>query len=63
MIILLVVECTALETNCHARYVAIAEDFEFPIAALDDRIVKSDGPKCESCCRKLDKELLDSRPS
>jgi predicted nucleic acid-binding protein len=34
-------------TSYDAWYVAIAEAFEFPLATLDDRLAKSNGPKCE----------------
>jgi len=34
-------------TSYDAWYVAIAEALEFPLATLDDRLAKSNGPKCE----------------
>jgi predicted nucleic acid-binding protein len=34
-------------TSYDAWYVAIAEALRFPLATLDERLVKSNGPKCE----------------
>ena len=34
-------------TSYDAWYVAVAESLGFPLATLDKRLVKSDGPKCE----------------
>lgn len=34
-------------TSYDAWYVAVAEALGFPLATLDERLVKSDGPKCE----------------
>ena len=34
-------------TSYDAWYVAIAEAFEFPLATMDERLAKSNGPKCE----------------
>jgi predicted nucleic acid-binding protein len=34
-------------TSYDAWYVALAEELEFPLATLDDRLRKSHGPKCE----------------
>ena len=34
-------------TSYDAWYVAIAEALGFPLATLDDRLIKSNGPKCK----------------
>jgi predicted nucleic acid-binding protein len=34
-------------TSYDAWYVAMAEAFDFPLATLDGRLAKSNGPKCE----------------
>ena len=34
-------------TSYDAWYVAVAEALGFPLATLDERLAKSDGPKCE----------------
>ena len=34
-------------TSYDAWYVAIAEALRFPLATLDERLAKSNGPKCE----------------
>ena len=34
-------------TSYDAWYVAIAEALEFPLATLDKRLARADGPKCE----------------
>jgi predicted nucleic acid-binding protein len=36
-----------------AWYVAIAEALEFPLATLDDRLVRSNGPKCKFMLARL----------
>ena len=33
-------------TSYDAWYVALAEAFEFPLATLDERLARADGPKC-----------------
>jgi predicted nucleic acid-binding protein len=40
-------------TSYDAWYIALAEALEFPLATLDDRLVKSNGPKCEFLLAKL----------
>ncbi len=34
-------------TSYDAWYVAVAEELGFPLATLDERLAKADGPKCE----------------
>jgi predicted nucleic acid-binding protein len=34
-------------TSYDAWYVALAEALEFPLATLDERLARADGPKCE----------------
>ena len=34
-------------TSHDAWYVALAEALEFPLATLDERLARADGPKCE----------------
>ena len=40
-------ELVRFEVTNDAWYVAVAESLGFPLATLDKRLVKSDGPKCE----------------
>ena len=34
-------------TSYDAWYVAVAEALEFPVATLDERLARTDGPKCQ----------------
>jgi predicted nucleic acid-binding protein len=38
-------------TSYDAWYIAVAEELGFPLATLDERLAKAEGPKCEFLTR------------